>query len=779
VLTYPDPAWNRTQTPYRDTATLPDLIREAAAARPQAPAVGDAHGVTLTYAQLDEHSDRLAGLLAELGIGPGRHVALYSRRDAWAVAALVGVLKAGAAYVPIDPAWPRARALLLLDQLGVAAVLAGAPQEEAAQRLAADAPTVRAVICPGRAEAYAAGAAFDPQPVADLFDYLAEEPDPLRAAGFNVRGGAEHGPADLAAYRRHVAALVLAGAAASPALLELGCGSGELVDELIGAAGRYTAVDVSAACVARVLDRHGAGHPELTGLVGPAHRVRELVGDPAGEGFDVVLLASVAQFFPDVEYLHTVLDAAAGLLRPGGRIVLGDLIDPAAEPGYPGLALSRTAYRRLGEVLPAVDAVRIHERSGSGLDGVLGARFDAELVIGRPGAGRARTLWRGPDLAARPPAAPGPGRGPAGPDDVAYVIFTSGSTGVPKGVAVRHRSVVNLISWLNRAYAVGPGDRMLAVASFCFDLSVYDLFGILAAGGFVRVAGEAELAEPEELIDLLLAERITVWDSAPAMLGTLTPYFGLRTDLAGAPLRLVLLSGDWIPLTQPGEVTAAVPGAQVVALGGATECTVWSNHFPVGRIDPAWVSVPYGRPIDNARYYVLDEHLAPCPVGEPGDLFIGGDCVAAGYAGDPELTARRFPADPWSPVPGAAMYQTGDRARWGADGLLEFLGRLDDQVKIRGYRIELGEVRSVLTRAAGVRAAVVLAVPGAGGRRLAAFYLSESVDEDELRGFARRQLPAHMVPEVFLRLDGFPVNAVGKVDRAALADLVQAAGRRS
>ncbi|MDK0517983.1 amino acid adenylation domain-containing protein [Streptomyces sp. ML-6] len=765
----PDPKWNETFAPFPDHVTVPDLIRAAVDRNPGAPAAGDAHGRTLTYRELDTASDRLATLLSSVGAGPGQYVALYSGRDVWAVVALVAVLKTGAAYVPIDPQWPRIRAERLLSELDVMCMVSGPGQQRAAQRLAATVASVRGVVCPGMPGEYTAGAAIDEPPLVDLFDYIAEDPDRLRAAGFNTRGTVAYELSDLEAYRQHVARLVCAGAPGRPSVLEIGCGSGELVDELSGAVGRYVAMDISPASVGRVLARHGEDRPWLEGVVGPAHRVGELVSGR----FDTVVLSSVVQFFPDVEYLYSVLEQAAGLLLPGGRMVLGDLIDPDEED-HAGLALPRTAFRNIAEVLPAVSRVAVHNRDAEVLRGALRHRFDVELTVDDPESpARTRTFWSGADIDAQPARPP---RTPPSPDSVAYVIFTSGSTGAPKGVTVQHRPLVNLMTWLRRVYGVGPHDRVLAVSSFCFDLSVFDVFGTLAAGGYVRVAGDAELREPDVLLDLLAGERITMWNSAPAMLGMITPFLKLRDDLDGAPLRLVLLSGDWIPLTLPGEVRAAFPGADVVALGGATECTVWSNHFLADEIDPAWPSVPYGVPMDNARYYVLDEELSQCPVDVPGDLYIGGECVALGYAGDPALTASKFLPDPWSPEPGARMYRTGDRARWWRNGLIEFLGRLDDQVKIRGHRIELGEVRSVLIRFDGVRDAVVLAVPRPGGKRLAAFYLADGVGERALRDFAARRLPGHLVPDDLVEVSSFPLTPVGKVDRAALAELV--AGRK-
>ncbi|HEX5715599.1 MAG TPA: amino acid adenylation domain-containing protein, partial [Thermoanaerobaculia bacterium] len=359
----------------------------------------------------------------------------------------------------------------------------------------------------------------------------------------------------------------------------------------------------------------------------------------------------------------------------------------------------------------------------------------------------------------------------ASPDDLAYVIFTSGSTGTPKGVMVRHRPVVNLIRWAHRTFDFSPADRVLFVTSLSFDLSVFDVFGLLAAGGSIRIATEEEVREPERLLRALAEEPITFWDSAPAALEQTVPFLSGMNPETHPALRLVFLSGDWIPVTLPDRVRARFPGARVVSLGGATEATVWSNVFPIGEVDPSWTSIPYGRPIDNARYHVLDGRLAPCPVGVPGDLHIGGGCLANGYAREPELTADRFLPDPWSFVPGGRLYRTGDRARYRPDGNLEFLGRRDHQVKIRGFRIELGEVEAALSAHPAVREAVVVACADkAGGHRLVAYavFHGEAPDVGALRGFLEERLPGPFVPSVFVALDRLPLTPNGKVDRRAL-----------
>ncbi|MGQ5348916.1 amino acid adenylation domain-containing protein, partial [Xanthomonas arboricola pv. corylina] len=297
---------------------------------------------------------------------------------------------------------------------------------------------------------------------------------------------------------------------------------------------------------------------------------------------------------------------------------------------------------------------------------------------------------------------PDPVRVGADSADLAYVIYTSGSTGLPKGVMVQHRPVVNLIDWVNRTFLVGPSDRLLFTTSLCFDLSVYDIFGMLAAGGVVRIASKQEVADPRRLLSILYEEEVTFWDSAPAVFGQLSHM--LETGRAGnGHLRLAFFSGDWIPLDLPVALRRAFPECQVVALGGATEATVWSNYHQVVDADPAWSSVPYGRPIQNATYHVLDARLRPCPVGVAGDLYIGGECLSAGYFRRPALTAERYIRSPFAMEPDVRLYRTGDRARYWADGTLEFLGRLDSQVKLRGFRVELGEIEAQLLACAGIR----------------------------------------------------------------------------
>ena len=304
-----------------------------------------------------------------------------------------------------------------------------------------------------------------------------------------------------------------------------------------------------------------------------------------------------------------------------------------------------------------------------------------------------------------PPAAEAPVPPPGSPRDLAYVIFTSGSTGRPKGVQIEHRGVVNRVLDVNARFGIGAGDRVLAVTSLQHDLSVYDLFGTLAAGGTMVLPEPAGRPDPERWIELARQRRVTVWNSVPALFEM---FLDCREAAGGAvappPLRQALLSGDWIPVGLPDRALSLLPGLRVIGLGGPTETTVWDICFPIAAVDPEWRSIPYGRPMANASYHVLDAHLAPRPCWAAGDLYIGGAGLARGYWRDEEATGASFVVHPGT---GERLYRSGDRGRYLPDGAIEMLGREDFQVKVQGQRIELGEIEVLLARHPGVESAVV------------------------------------------------------------------------
>jgi amino acid adenylation domain-containing protein len=354
------------------------------------------------------------------------------------------------------------------------------------------------------------------------------------------------------------------------------------------------------------------------------------------------------------------------------------------------------------------------------------------------------------------------------PDDLAYVIYTSGSAGVPKGVMIGHRGALNTVLDINQKFGVGPQDRILALSRLSFDLSVYDIFGVLAAGGTIVMPAADLSQDANHWAELIRTERVTIWDTVPALLQLLMDQAG-KPELLGDSLRLVMMSGDWIPLSSPDQIRRVLPKVSVVSLGGATEASIWSILFPIGRVDPTWKSIPYGKAMLNQSFHVMKQDFAPCPTWVPGQLYIGGVGLAKGYLHDEQKTNASFILNPAN---GERLYRTGDLGRFLPDGNIEFLGREDFQVKVQGYRIELGEIEARMQEDEGVDLSlVVVREDTPGEKRLAGYVVAKpgmSLDPDQLKQHLREKLPEYMVPVAIVILHSFPLTPNGKVDRKAL-----------
>jgi len=359
------------------------------------------------------------------------------------------------------------------------------------------------------------------------------------------------------------------------------------------------------------------------------------------------------------------------------------------------------------------------------------------------------------------------GVGSAGlsPDSLAYVIYTSGSTGAPKGVEVTHRGLANLLRGVRDGFGYGPGDMVPVLASYAFDIWGFEALAPLLAGGAVRVVPKDGVVDVPRLVETVRSS--TAVHAVPALMRQVAAAVAASPEGPVAGVRRVFVGGDAVPPDLLPEIRAAFPEAEVRVLYGPTEATVLAAAHLVGPGERAEGHV-LGRPLPNARTYVLDPAGRPSAVRVPGELYLGGPGVARGYLGRPDLTAERFVPDPFSGAAGERLYRTGDRARWRADGVLEFLGRTDAQVKVRGFRIEPGEVEAALSAAPGVREAAVAVREDAPGERRLVGYVVGDAASDAVREWVRARLPEHMVPSAVVVLDAFPLTPTGKVDRRAL-----------
>jgi amino acid adenylation domain-containing protein len=455
--------------------------------------------------------------------------------------------------------------------------------------------------------------------------------------------------------------------------------------------------------------------------------------------------------------LHTMLN---------GGVTVGVVMERGWEQVAAVLAVLRAGAAYV-PIDPTNPVERLHHLlSDSGIEIVLTQSWLAGRIPWPPHVRCISVDHQAPALPDEPVVTP-----PLGQEDLAYVIYTSGSTGAPKGVMVSHRSAVNTILEVNRMCALSNRDRVLSVSSLGFDLSVYDIFGALAAGAAVVLPDPSAHPTPEQWVDMIHRHEVTIWNSVPALLQLLLETTSPAVNERLVSLRVAMLSGDWIPVTLPYQLRQRCPDARVLAMGGATEGSIWSIYKWVDRVEETWTSIPYGRPLANQQMHVLNSALRHCPIWTTGEIYIGGEGVARGYWRDDERTAASFIHHH---VTHERLYRTGDFGRYLPEGEIEFLGRRDTQVKVLGHRIELGEIECALSTHAAVQACVAKVSAARTDQKCLVAYIvprpGSEIEPGEIRELLASKLPAYMVPRHVMVLGALPLTPNGKVDRAALPE---------
>ncbi|MGC4019649.1 MAG: amino acid adenylation domain-containing protein [Muricomes sp.] len=347
----------------------------------------------------------------------------------------------------------------------------------------------------------------------------------------------------------------------------------------------------------------------------------------------------------------------------------------------------------------------------------------------------------------------------------AYVIFTSGSTGIPKGVVISHAAAANTILDINSRYKVTEKDRILNLANLSFDLSVYDIFGAFFAGAEIIQVSEEKRKDPAHWHELIKKQKVTIYNSVPGQMKMLTMLLEGKKEERLDSLRLILLSGDWIPVDLPGQIIKYFADAVTISLGGATEAAIWSIFHPINPKKVYKKSIPYGKPLSNQRFYILNEKLEEVPDWITGEIYIAGKGLALEYLGDKELTEKKFI---YSNTLKERLYRTGDIGRYMPDGNIEFQGRADFQVKVRGHRIELGEIESAISEILNLKDLKVIAAQHNGAISICMFAVLGNgqieLRKEDMEEKLKKKLPDYMIPSIYLYLDKIPLTANGKID---------------
>ncbi|WP_298511892.1 non-ribosomal peptide synthetase [uncultured Kordia sp.] len=354
--------------------------------------------------------------------------------------------------------------------------------------------------------------------------------------------------------------------------------------------------------------------------------------------------------------------------------------------------------------------------------------------------------------------------------DVAYVIYTSGTTGNPKGVIINHKGAVNTNRDINLKINLSSDDVVLGVSSLSFDLSVYDIFGTFREGAKLVLPPYSKYPDPQIWKELVLTEGVTVWNSTPALAEIFEKSIALENSniKENLTLRCYLLSGDWIPVLLPSQLKAyGTKAPEVYSLGGATEASIWSIFHKTDGSEINMTSIPYGKPLQNQKMYVLDTQLMPCPLWVEGDIYIGGEGLSLGYWNDSVKTNAAFITHP---IWGDRLYRTGDRGRFTDDLNIEFLGRKDTQIKINGYRVEIGEIENVLNKHEEIQKCVVNAIVSDSKEKILVCYYTanKNIQDSTITTYLKEYLPHYMVPQYFIKMEAIPVTSNGKIDRSKL-----------
>jgi amino acid adenylation domain-containing protein len=768
--------------------SIPAVFARMAAAFPDRIAVADETGA-LTYAELDRLSDRIARFVGGLGLAAETPVGLMFDRDRRFAAAALGTMKAGCAYVPVDPVLPPERRRRILDLSGAPLAISQSSLARDLHRLQWQCPALTHVLL---IDAETVDEVVESPGVmmnGELWEHLAgDAADDIAAGGWKSAFTGDPIPAEaMAAFgdnaRRKAAALLHPGAR----VLEIGCASGFTMRHVAPLAAAYLATDIARRNVERV-ENHARAHG-LTQVSARQIAAHDIDVFPAGS-FDLIVLNSVIENFPGFSYLRQVLDKAMALLAPGGAVLAGSVWDLDRRDAY--LAdLRNFARDHAGEgyrtrldfpedlfVPRAFFSDWAAERGGTRLEfgaveapGFEPARYAYDLVIRAdetaPAATPVKFRHGGDALASTAPLPP-----PPAPDRLAYVIFTSGTTGDPKGAMIEHRSVVNLARHVGETlFAPLRPERGLnvsCIASFAFDSSVKQLFATLLNGHSVHLPGEEAKRDPARLHAFIEERRLDLCDPTPSLFGLLVDHWSETGTATSA--RTFLLGGEAVAADLLRRFYA-LPGhrdARVVNAYGPTEtCVAACQHVMTAASWSEILPPPIGVPLRGVRIEVCDAAGRPLPEGIPGEIRIGGAGVGRGYLNDPEQTARRFVRD----AEGHRWYRSGDLGRWLPGGVLAFLGREDRQVKIRGNRIELAEVEAAIAAHPLVRRAAVAAVdPGGDGNPILAAYIvpHEGFDVAACKAELDARLPPFMVPSWLTTVAELPLSSNGKLDETRL-----------
>ena len=771
--------FNETATDYPRASTVNEVFQRRVDENPDAIAVKDLEK-SYTYAELDRRSNQLSHYLLTQNIAPESFVAIMMDGSCDATVAILGVLKAGAAYFPMSADLPTERAKYMLDDCCARVLISSRRHIKQMNRLQWECAALEEILCIDSDCIHAELEEDTEMMNPEIWRFIADQAfDDISGGGWkSIYTGQWISREIMDAYGNSIEAKLSPYLTKHTRVLEIGCASGISMFRLAPKCGFYMGTDLSPGIIdwcARKAEQAQQNNIQLECLA--AHEIDQLeVGD-----FDVVIINSVVELFSGHNYLRDVVNKVVAKMAPKGVLFLGTLWDQDRKGNFAqslvdfkrqhgssvhtkidlsdDLFISRDYVEDLTLDIDELVSVEFSRMAGDSPHELSEYSFDALLGVNNAGRindtdrvrHKRQTDWSAIRSCSSERLAPiGDG------NSLAYLIYTSGTTGKPKGVLVEHHSVSRLVINTNY-FSLDSSDRVLKTSSMSFDASTFEIWGPLLNGALVCYGADKDVLDFKRLYNMVKDEKITCMFFTTSLLNVVAR---LAPEIFGH-LKTLITGGEKASVETLTQLKSLYPDVQIVNAYGPTENTTFTTYFEV--TDCHGTTVPIGKPISNSTAYVLDDSGRPVPVGIAGELYAGGEGVARGYLNGPDSNAASFVNCEF--LDGQRLYRTGDRVRWLEDGNLEFLGRIDSQVKVRGFRVEPADIEKNISEHPDVQEVVVITRKIDESLELLAYVTGQDdLSIVDVKHFISHKLPHYMVPSHIIKLTQFPLNRNGKVD---------------
>jgi amino acid adenylation domain-containing protein len=770
---------NNTWTDWPENKSITDLFREMVIAYPDKPAL-KMENTTLTYRELEMRSNQVANWLICRHVKKETVVAIYMDRSINLVVSILGILKAGGAYLPLNTDYPFDRLKYILRETKANVLISEVNYLREINQLQWYSNDLHSVLCIDSKDFYKETEARNELMRKELWEYLgAQATDDIAGGGWmSSYTGEKFSREEMDEYADNAVNKLLPYLDKNKRVLEIGCASGITMYRVAPLVKEFYGTDLSQPIIdynRQICKEKGFDNIRLRCIEAEDISLLE------ERDFDVIIINSVVQAFSGFNYLRKIIGYALELLGENGILFLGDIMDldkkdelvkdvhaykkanpyAAAKLDFSNeMFVPRAFFDDLKAELPCLKSVHHADKTGTIKNELSQFRYDVVLEIDKTYTAKepVKKIKYQFDGRVLDEFSDDPCGVNVSPDQLSHIIFTSGSTGNPKGVMVEHRSLIKTVK--NTNYIdITPEDVVLQGCEISFDPSCLEIFGSLLNGATLCLISKKKLFNTSSLYSYLIKNDVTIVQFVASL-------FHLHVDSNPgifSGVRLLMLGGEVLSPAHIRKVKKACPNLTILNCYGPTENTINTTTF---EIDDEYDIIPIGKPVSNTGVYILNKQLKMQPPGVSGELFIYGDGLTRGYVNDEQLTKEKFIDDPFRP--GERMYRTGDLVRMRQDGNIEFLGRVDEQVKIKGHRVELKEIEKTFYGIPPVKQAVVML--SAQGILTAYITLHEDIETDMLKQLLAIDLPFYMIPQYIVKLEQFPLNVHGKVDRNALPD---------